>query len=107
MSRMVFARARCVLTFTFSEVWKVGTVSCLGPCVLTQVHVGNQTVYPYPQRPPDDGSLYVIADKILEAEHAMLVEVECRPELFMLDRDEDADQCSGFVDAKGVVHADP
>ncbi len=107
VSRFLRAREQCRLTVAFTETWKIGTISCLGPCVIVRVVVPPFIVYPYPQPSTDDGSLYVIADRILEATHRIEIEVECRPELFMLERDDEGDQRPGFVDAKGIVHADP
>lgn len=107
LSRMLPAKFRGTLRFVFTETWRINTICCLGPCVMVQAVVAPYVVYPYPQLPPDDGALYVIADRILEPCHEMWVEVECRPELFMLERDEDdGAQRSGFVDSKGVVHGD-
>lgn len=107
LSRFLRAGERGLLTFTFSEAWRISTISCLGPCLLVQAIVIPYCVYPYPQRPPDSGALFVIADRILEADHLMTVEVECAPNLFMLEReDEDTETRTGFVDAKGVVHGE-
>lgn len=108
VSRMLRARFQGSLTFTFRETWKIGTICCLGPCVLLGATLGSQIVYPYQQHTDDDGSLFVVVDRILEADHVMRIVVECRPELFMLERDEDdGEQRIGFVDAKGAVYADP
>lgn len=107
LSRFLRAGERGLLTFSFTEAWKIGTVCCLGPCVLIRVVVIPYCVYPYPQRPPDSGALFVIADRILEADHLMTVEVECMPNLFMLERDDEDDETrTGFVDSKGVVHGE-
>ncbi len=108
LSRLVRARFRASLTFTFRETWKVETICCLGPCVLVEATLGSQIVYPYPQHSGDDGTLYVIADRILEADHVMRIEVECRPQLFMLERDDaDEGQRSGFADETEGMHVHP
>lgn len=107
-SRLLRSGFRGRLSFTFTEAWRINTIACLGPCVMVQAVILPYCVYPYPQLPPDDGALFVIADRILEAAHPMYVEIECRPELFMLERDDESDeQRPGFTDAKGVVHGEP
>jgi hypothetical protein len=105
LSRLLRAGEQALLTFSFTEAWKIGTICCLGPCLLVKAIVTPYIVYPYPQRPPDSGALFVIADRILEADHPLMVELECSPSLFMLEREDEDDRTrSGFVDSKGVVH---
>lgn len=104
LSRMLRAGSRGTLSFVFTETWRIGTICCLGPCLLVRAIVTPFVVYPYPQQPPEGGSLFVIADRILEAGCPLTIEVECHPELFMLDGDEDAEIRPGYFDALGGVH---
>lgn len=104
LSRMLRAGSQGTLSFVFTETWRIGTICCLGPCLLVRAIVTPYVVYPYPQHPPEGGSLFCIVDRILEAGCPLTIEVECHPELFMLDGDEDAEVRPGYFDAMGGVH---
>lgn len=103
VSRMLRAGYFGTISFTFSETWRVSTICCVGPCLMVRATIGSILIYPYPTGPSQDGTLFVLADRILERSHPMTIEVQCLPQLFMLDGDEEAKERPKYFDEQGLV----
>ena len=100
VSRFIVAGGRGQLAMIFDEPWKVMTISCLGPCLLEHVTFGSDCIYP-PSKQPVEASLFIIPERVLQAAHPMSVILSCRPELFMLDADDEPREV--FYDSEGRI----
>jgi hypothetical protein len=109
ISRMLADRFSSVLEMRFSVPVRVDTICALGPCTIERAEVGHHIAHPYPtiEHGKPEPTLFVYCTRVLDAGERLLVQVRCRPELFMFDADPEAlaeeleREQRAFRDAKG------